>query len=408
MIPKPGARVRIRYGRPFEVAPGEAGLAGGTGGGGGATARDRGRASADEPPGRHPPGHALAVDQPAARRAAGAAGAAAGRRASGALAMDAPAAGLPAGLVRRCTTCRCPSVAVGNLTVGGSGKTPIAIWIARHYVGARPPARHPAPRATATTRRWCTSTRCPRRWWSPTRTGSPAPSGRWPTARRCWCSTTPISGSTSAATSTSLVMSAETTRAVRWPLPAGPWREGWDALDRADAVIVTRKRATRRGGPGAGAASCEGRVRGPVAVAHLGLGTLEGLVSGTRRPADDAGRQAGGGRVGHRRSRRVRGPDQGHRRGGAGGHLEGPPRLPRRGRRLAGPRRPPGRPRGDHPEGRRQAARPLARRGARAAGGAAGPDLGRRRRRGSPPCWMPSSPPSTACNSSLGATRTLL
>src|SRR3954453_15654757 len=27
-----------------------------------------------------------------------------------------------------------PSGAVGNLTVGGSGKTPIAIWIARHYV----------------------------------------------------------------------------------------------------------------------------------------------------------------------------------------------------------------------------------------------------------------------------------
>jgi lysophospholipid acyltransferase (LPLAT)-like uncharacterized protein len=29
MIPKPGARVRIVYGRPFEVAPGEAGLAAG-------------------------------------------------------------------------------------------------------------------------------------------------------------------------------------------------------------------------------------------------------------------------------------------------------------------------------------------------------------------------------------------
>src|SRR5205085_666480 len=41
------------------------------------------------------------------------------------------------------------------------------------------------------------------------------------------------------------VVSAETTRAVAWPLPAGPWREGLGALDRADAIVVTRKRATR-------------------------------------------------------------------------------------------------------------------------------------------------------------------
>jgi tetraacyldisaccharide 4'-kinase len=82
-----------------------------------------------------------------------------------------------------------------------------------------------------------------------------------------------------------LVMSAETTRAVRWPLPAGPWREGWDALDRADAVIVTRKRASSEAAREM-VRELEGRVRGPIAVAHLGLRTLEGLVSGTRRPAD--------------------------------------------------------------------------------------------------------------------------
>jgi tetraacyldisaccharide 4'-kinase len=82
-----------------------------------------------------------------------------------------------------------------------------------------------------------------------------------------------------------LVMSAETTRAVRWPLPAGPWREGWSALDRADAVIVTRKRATLEAAQ-ALAGELDGRVRGPIAIAHLGLGTLEGLVSGTRQRAE--------------------------------------------------------------------------------------------------------------------------
>jgi tetraacyldisaccharide 4'-kinase len=80
------------------------------------------------------------------------------------------------------------------------------------------------------------------------------------------------------------VISAETTRAVRWSLPAGPWREGWGALDRADAVIVTRKRATAEAAL-ALAAKLENRVSGPVAIAHLGLRYLEGMVSGRRHPA---------------------------------------------------------------------------------------------------------------------------
>jgi tetraacyldisaccharide-1-P 4'-kinase len=71
---------------------------------------------------------------------------------------------------------------------------------------------------------------------------------------------------------------------VRWTLPAGPWREGWPALKRAGAAVVTRKRA-----PFEAAESLAGElaaaVQGPVAIVHLGLRHLEGLVSGERREA---------------------------------------------------------------------------------------------------------------------------
>ena len=176
-----------------------------------------------------------------------------------------------------------PSVAVGNLTVGGSGKTPIAIWIARHYVerGLRPGIllrgygddetlvhRHAVPEAVVV-----------------------ANADRAAGAERALAGGAQVLVLDDAYQRLDvrrdlniLVMSAETTRAVRWPLPAGPWREGWSALGRADAVIVTRKRASPEVAR-ALAAELEGQVRGPVAIAHLGLGTLEGLVSGTRRPA---------------------------------------------------------------------------------------------------------------------------
>jgi len=177
-----------------------------------------------------------------------------------------------------------PSVAVGNLTVGGSGKTPIAIWIARHYVarGLRPGIllrgygndetlvhQNSVPEAVVV-----------------------ADPDRAAGAERALANGAQVLVLDDAYQRLDvrrdlnvLVMSAETTRAVRWPLPAGPWREGWAALDRADAVIVTRKRATAEAAATL-AQELEGRVRGPVAVAHLGMGTLEGLVSGTRRPAD--------------------------------------------------------------------------------------------------------------------------
>ncbi|MGZ8392914.1 MAG: tetraacyldisaccharide 4'-kinase [Gemmatimonadales bacterium] len=176
-----------------------------------------------------------------------------------------------------------PSVAVGNLTVGGSGKTPIAIWIARHYVsrGLVPGIllrgyggdetlvhQHAVPEAQVI-----------------------ADPNRAAGAERALARGAEVLVLDDAYQRLDVhrdlniaVVSAETTRAVRWPLPAGPWREGLGALDRADAVIVTRKRATSEAAR-ALVADLQGRVRGPIAIAHLGLRYLEGMVSGTRQPA---------------------------------------------------------------------------------------------------------------------------
>jgi len=77
------------------------------------------------------------------------------------------------------------------------------------------------------------------------------------------------------------VVSAESLEASRWTLPAGPWREGWRALRRADLVIVTRKRASLD----AAEATLE-RVKlevgdaCPVAVARLGISGFHGLMTG--------------------------------------------------------------------------------------------------------------------------------
>ena len=176
-----------------------------------------------------------------------------------------------------------PCVAVGNLTLGGSGKSAIAAWIARHYAdrGFRPALlvpggtsadvlaqRHAVPSALVLGDR------------------------------------DPVAGSEQAVAQGAqvlvlddayqrldlhrdlnlVVVAAETTRAVRWALPAGPWREGWHALGRADGAVVTRKRAPLETALGL-AREIEREIRGPVAVAYLGLRQLEGLVSGIRYPA---------------------------------------------------------------------------------------------------------------------------
>ncbi len=186
-----------------------------------------------------------------------------------------------------------PAVAVGNLSVGGTGKTPLAAWIARYYAdrGRRPgillrgyggdePQVHErlVPEAVVVA--------------NPDR----AAGARMAQARGADILVLDdayqllrVARDLNVA-----VVSAESVGMSVWPLPAGPWREGSDALDRADLIVVTRKRAQpdaaealaawlgrpRPGGRGRGA---------PLCIAHLALSHLEGMRSGTRHEPDSLG-----------------------------------------------------------------------------------------------------------------------
>jgi len=171
-----------------------------------------------------------------------------------------------------------PAVAIGNLSVGGSGKTPIASWIAAHYAahGLVPGIllrgygrdeelvhRHQVPSARVVA--------------NPDRVAG---------AERAMAEGAQVLVLDDAFQRRDVwrdyniaVESAETSRAVHWSLPAGPWREGLDALRRADALIITRKRADAAAALGL-AGTLAPRLAGPVGVVHLGVQRYEGLVSG--------------------------------------------------------------------------------------------------------------------------------
>lgn len=136
-----------------------------------------------------------------------------------------------------------PSVGVGNIAVGGVGKTPIAAFLAAEVVrrGARPGIllrgygggdeaeehRARAPQAVVV--------------------ADPD--------RRRGAATAIAAGAEVLVLDDCLqhrdvrpdvllaVVAAETAGERRWPLPAGPWREGLGALGRCDGVVVTYKTA---------------------------------------------------------------------------------------------------------------------------------------------------------------------
>ena len=173
-----------------------------------------------------------------------------------------------------------PTIAVGNLSVGGTGKTPLAAWIAaycarrgwkpgillRGYGGDEPLVhRRLVPEAVVVA--------------NPDRVAGAA------AARAAGARVLVLDDAYQllgvARDVNVAVVSAESWAGSPWPLPAGPWRERWEALHRADLIVVTRKHA-----PAPAAVEVAGWLarRGPgtpIAIAWLTLERLEGIQSGT-------------------------------------------------------------------------------------------------------------------------------
>ena len=177
-----------------------------------------------------------------------------------------------------------PAIAVGNLSVGGTGKTPLAAWIARYCArhGRRPAIllrgyggdeplvhRRAVPEAVVVA--------------DPDRVAGAARAVAAGADVLVLDDAFQLLGV--ARDLNVALVSAESARAAPWSLPAGPWREGWDALGRADCIVVTRKRATAKQAAALAGRLARRRPGAPVAVAELALDHLEGLRSGLRRPA---------------------------------------------------------------------------------------------------------------------------
>ena len=137
-----------------------------------------------------------------------------------------------------------PAVAIGNLAVGGAGKTPFAAWTAAYF------ARH-GVKPGILLRGYRGDEQAVHQRLVPEAVVVPNPDR--------------LKGAEQARTQGARVLvlddayqrldvgrdvnvaivSTESAppRHVAWPLPAGPWREDWSALERAHVIIVTRRRA---------------------------------------------------------------------------------------------------------------------------------------------------------------------
>lgn len=172
-----------------------------------------------------------------------------------------------------------PAVAVGNLAVGGAGKTPLASWIAAYYAarGLRPGVllrgyggdeglvhRRLVPGAVVVE--------------NPDRLAGAreaAAQGAQVLVLDDAYQRLDVKRELNIA-----LLSVERYRAVGWALPAGPWREGLPALKRAHIIVVTRRRVALREAQALADRLATRHPAIPVVIAHLGVSRLEGMRSG--------------------------------------------------------------------------------------------------------------------------------
>lgn len=172
-----------------------------------------------------------------------------------------------------------PVVAVGNLTVGGSGKTPVTAWIARYY------SEHGCEPAIVLRGYGGDEASVHRRLVEDAIViENPDRAVGIEAAARAGAQVAVLDDAFQrldvARDLNVALISTESTGAVRWTLPAGPWREGWRALRRADFIVVTRKRASAEAARSVAKRVTRAAPNARVAIARLGVTRFRGLLGG--------------------------------------------------------------------------------------------------------------------------------
>ena len=176
-----------------------------------------------------------------------------------------------------------PSVSVGNLSVGGTGKTPVAAWIAGELIAR---GAHPA----IVLRGYGDDEPLVHATLNPAVPVVVSPD-RVRGVERALVVGADIAVLDDAFQHRRARRSADIVliSADRWPrrlrlLPAGPWREPLRALARASLVIITRKAASVEDAAVVAAAVARAAPRLPVATAHLQADGLRGAGHPGERP----------------------------------------------------------------------------------------------------------------------------